>query len=205
MSSRPWRSWRSRRRGSSWARGLRRNSGGRTGDRNTWLRRRSGRTCHRGFRRGSCSSRFRSGSRLRRRSQKRRRRQDSRLRQLHQNNQKENPRHHRANKKQHDAVNSASQQPARDVPDDPPESQQNEDTANRTNLHRGALRRHSQFPPRRFGGHRPTLSNIIQAKRIGICATVACINHFARTFARCRFAHSATCSRIMPSTSAPKK
>ncbi len=58
---------------------------------------------------------------------------------------------------------------------------------------------------RRFGGHRPTLSNIIQAKRIGICATVACINHFARTFARCRFAHSATCSRIMPSTNAPKK
>ena len=148
---------------------------------------------------------LRSSSRFRRRPKKRRRRQYARLIQLHQHNQKKNPRHHRANKKQHDPVDAARQQPAREVPNDAPKSQQYEETANRADLKRRALRRHSQFPPGHCRGHRLTLSKIIQAKRIGICATVACISHFARTLARCRFAHNETWSRIIPSTSAPKK
>ena len=35
-----------------------------------------------------------------------------------------------------------------------------------------------------------------------MCATVACISHFARTLVRWRFAQSDTCSRIIPSTCA---
>src|SRR5579862_7714317 len=44
---------------------------------------------------------------------------------------------------------------------------------------------------------RVSLSTIIHTSRSGMCATVACISHFARVFVRDRFAHSPTCSKIL--------